>query len=106
MTVAPKTESVRAFTRLGAFNRGEDDLRYYYAVSLFEIGKYDDAKQELAAALPNLQRTRRRRTLPRQDRAERGATGREEIARGHAPRFHASDTTRPRSRSSTTRIRL
>ncbi len=50
-------EAVRAFTRLGTLARGEDDLRYYYAVSLFEIGKYAEAKQELAAALPNLQRT-------------------------------------------------
>jgi hypothetical protein len=50
-------ESVRAFTRLGGLARGEDDLRYYYAVALFEIGKYAEAKQELNAALPNLQRT-------------------------------------------------
>lgn len=50
-------EAVRAFTRLGKFAAGEDDLRYYYAVSLYEIGKYDEAKTELAAALPNLQRT-------------------------------------------------
>jgi len=50
-------EAVRAFTRLGKLARGEDDLRYYHAVSLYEIGKYAEAKQELAAALPNLQRT-------------------------------------------------
>lgn len=50
-------EAVRAFTRLGRFAVGEDDLRYYYAVSLYEIGKYDEARTELAAALPNLQRT-------------------------------------------------
>ena len=50
-------EAVRAFTRLGKLAGGEDDLRYYYAVSLYEIGKYAEAKQELAAALPNLQRT-------------------------------------------------
>ncbi|HYC61341.1 MAG TPA: hypothetical protein VEK79_17430 [Thermoanaerobaculia bacterium] len=50
-------EAVRAFTRLGNFARGEDDLRYYFAVSLYEIGKYADAKRELAIALPNLQRT-------------------------------------------------
>jgi hypothetical protein len=50
-------EAVRAFTRLGKFAIGEDDLRYYYAVSLYEIGKYEEAKTELAAALPNLQRT-------------------------------------------------
>jgi hypothetical protein len=50
-------EAVRAFTRLGKFAIGEDDLRYYYAVSLYETGKYAEAKAELAAALPNLQRT-------------------------------------------------
>jgi Flp pilus assembly protein TadD len=50
-------EAVRAFTRLGTFARGEDDLRYYYAVSLYEIGRYAEAKTELAVALPNLQRT-------------------------------------------------
>jgi hypothetical protein len=50
-------EAVRAFTRLGTLNKGEDDLRYYYAVSLYEIGRYIEARQELAAALPNLQRT-------------------------------------------------
>ncbi|HKR63827.1 MAG TPA: hypothetical protein VJZ00_08850 [Thermoanaerobaculia bacterium] len=50
-------EAVRAFTRLGNFNRGEDDLRYYYAVSLYEIGKFAEAKQNLNTALPNLQRT-------------------------------------------------
>jgi hypothetical protein len=50
-------EAVRAFTRLGKLAGGEDDLRYYYAVSLYESGKYAEAKQELAAALPNLQRT-------------------------------------------------
>ncbi|MEA2465051.1 MAG: hypothetical protein QOJ98_2798 [Acidobacteriota bacterium] len=50
-------EAVRAFTRLGKLAGGEDDLRYYYAVSLYEIGKYAEAKQELSAALPNLQRT-------------------------------------------------
>jgi hypothetical protein len=50
-------EAVRAFTRLGKLANGEDDLRYYYAVSLYEIGKYAEAQHELTAALPNLQRT-------------------------------------------------
>lgn len=50
-------EAVRAFERLGKFAPGEDDLRYYYAVSLYEIGQYSAAKAELAAALPRLQRT-------------------------------------------------
>ncbi|HEX7150913.1 MAG TPA: tetratricopeptide repeat protein [Thermoanaerobaculia bacterium] len=50
-------EAVRAFGKLGALNRGEDDLRYYYAVSLFETGQFAEARDQLAAALPNLQRT-------------------------------------------------
>lgn len=45
-------DAVEAFRNLGTFNRGEEDLRYYNAVSLFEIGHYDDAKKELACALP------------------------------------------------------
>jgi Flp pilus assembly protein TadD len=50
-------QAVSAFTRLGALARGEDDLRYYHAVALFESGRFAEAKQELAAALPNLKRT-------------------------------------------------
>ena len=45
-------DAVEAFRNLGTFNRGEEDLRYYNAVSLFETGHYDDAKKELACALP------------------------------------------------------
>jgi hypothetical protein len=50
-------DSVAAFERLGTFARGEEDLRYYNAVSLFEIGRYDEAKRELACALPYIQAT-------------------------------------------------
>jgi len=45
-------DAVRAFTRLGTFARGEEDLRYYNAVALFETGRYAEAKKELACALP------------------------------------------------------
>ncbi len=41
-----------AFRRLGAFGRGEEDLRYYNAVSLYETGQYADASRELSCALP------------------------------------------------------
>lgn len=50
-------DAVEAFRNLGTFNRGEEDLRYYNAVSLFETGHYDDAKKELACALPYIQVT-------------------------------------------------
>jgi tetratricopeptide (TPR) repeat protein len=50
-------DAVEAFRNLGIFNRGEEDLRYYNAVSLFETGHYDDAKKELACALPYIQVT-------------------------------------------------
>jgi tetratricopeptide (TPR) repeat protein len=45
-------EAVDAFQRLGAFARGEEDLHYYFAVSLYEAGQYDAARRELACALP------------------------------------------------------
>ena len=50
-------DAVEAFRDLGTFSRGEEDLRYYNAVSLFETGHYDDAKKELACALPYIQIT-------------------------------------------------
>jgi tetratricopeptide (TPR) repeat protein len=50
-------DAVEAFRNVGTFNRGEEDLRYYNAVSLFETGHYDDAKKELACALPYIQVT-------------------------------------------------
>lgn len=49
--------AVRAFARLGSFLRGEEDLRYYDAVSLFETGDYEQARIELSCALPYLQVT-------------------------------------------------
>lgn len=49
--------SVAAFRRMGAFARGEEDLRYYFAVSLYESGAYRDAQRELACALPFIEIT-------------------------------------------------
>jgi tetratricopeptide (TPR) repeat protein len=49
------TEAVEAFKRLGPFARGEADLRYYDAVALYETGHYDDARRQLACALPYLE---------------------------------------------------
>jgi len=49
--------AVGAFERAGAFAKGEELYRYYYAVALYESGRYADAKRELAAALPFIQTT-------------------------------------------------
>ena len=46
-----------AFDRIGELQRGEEDLRYYKAVSLFETGDYYDARKEIACALPYLEVT-------------------------------------------------
>ena len=46
-----------AFDRVGELRRGEEDLRYYKAVSLFETGDYYDARKEIACALPYLEVT-------------------------------------------------
>jgi tetratricopeptide (TPR) repeat protein len=46
-----------AFDRLGDLHRGEEDLRYYKAVSLFETGAYFDARKELTCALPYIEVT-------------------------------------------------
>jgi len=51
------TDAVIAFKNLGAFAHGEEDLRYYNAVSLYETGRYDEAKKEMTCALPYLQQT-------------------------------------------------
>ena len=51
------SDAVEAFRNLGTFAPNESDLRYYNAVSLFETGRYDDAKKELACALPYIQIT-------------------------------------------------
>jgi hypothetical protein len=50
-------DAVDAFRNLGTFRRGEEDLRYYFAISLFETGHYDAAKKELACALPYIELT-------------------------------------------------
>jgi hypothetical protein len=50
----PATE---AFGRMVPFAKGEEDLRYYYAVALFEIGNFAESKRELACALPFIQLT-------------------------------------------------
>ena len=50
-------DSAAAFKRLGLFAKGEEDLRYYNAVALYEIGAYQEAKKELACALPFIQVT-------------------------------------------------
>jgi hypothetical protein len=44
--------TARAFAKLGTFMRGEEDLRYYNAVALYETGRYAGAKHELSCALP------------------------------------------------------
>jgi len=49
--------TVRAFERAGAFAKGEEPYRYYFAVALYESGRYRDAKRELAAALPFIELT-------------------------------------------------
>jgi hypothetical protein len=46
-----------AFLKLVPYGHGEEDLRYYNAVSLYETGEYDEAKKELACALPYIQVT-------------------------------------------------
>jgi len=50
-------DAASALRRLGTFARGEEDLRYYYAVSLYETGNVDEAGRQLACALPYLQVT-------------------------------------------------
>ena len=49
--------AVRAFQRAGSFARSEAQAQYYLAVSLYESGRYRDAKHELAAALPFIEAT-------------------------------------------------
>jgi len=51
------SDAANALRRLGTFARGEEDLRYYYAVSLYETGNVDEAGRQLACALPYLQVT-------------------------------------------------
>ena len=49
--------ALRAFDKLGTFARGEEDLRYYKAVALYETGRYGEAKKELECALPFIELT-------------------------------------------------
>lgn len=49
--------AANAFRKLAPYARGEEDLRYYNAVSLYETGDYAEAKKELACALPYIQIT-------------------------------------------------
>ena len=49
--------AANAFRKLVPYAHGEEDLRYYNAVSLYETGDYDEAKKELACALPYIQVT-------------------------------------------------
>jgi tetratricopeptide (TPR) repeat protein len=44
--------AARAFQRAGTLGRGEEPYHYYYAVALYEGGRYGEAKRELAASLP------------------------------------------------------
>jgi hypothetical protein len=50
-------DAAGAFRRLGAFGKGEEDLRYYYAVALYETGSFAEARKELSCALPFIERT-------------------------------------------------
>lgn len=50
-------QALSAFDRLGMLGRGEEDLRYYHAVVLYETGNYEQARRELACALPFIQVT-------------------------------------------------
>lgn len=49
--------ALRAFARAGAIQKGEEYLRYYRAVSMFETGDYKNAKLELKEALPHIEIT-------------------------------------------------
>lgn len=50
-------DAVQAFRRLGTLGRGEEDLHYYFAVSLYESGEYEAARHELMCALPYIELT-------------------------------------------------
>ena len=47
----------REFVRKLRLPEGEEDLRYYNAVALYETGNYQEAQKELACALPFIQVT-------------------------------------------------
>jgi tetratricopeptide (TPR) repeat protein len=49
--------AIRAFERAGGIGKGEEQYHYYYAVALYESGRYAGAKRELRAALPFIEVT-------------------------------------------------
>jgi tetratricopeptide (TPR) repeat protein len=49
--------AIRAFERAGAIGAGEEQYHYYYAVALYENGRYHEAKREMQAALPFIEVT-------------------------------------------------
>jgi hypothetical protein len=50
-------QAVDAFARIAPFSDREADLRYYNAVSLYETGRFVEARHELACALPLIRQT-------------------------------------------------
>ena len=51
------TGTIRAFERAGPIGAGEEHFHYYYAIALYESGRYAAAKRELRAALPFIEVT-------------------------------------------------
>ena len=49
--------AIRAFQKAGSIGAGEEQYHYYYAVALYENGRYAEAKRELQAALPFIEVT-------------------------------------------------
>jgi len=49
--------AARAFQRAGSIGRGEEQYHYYFAVALYETGRYAEAKRELAASIPYITAT-------------------------------------------------
>ena len=49
--------ALTAFERAGTLRSGEEPYRYYMAVAAFELGQFDRARKELAAALPFIELT-------------------------------------------------
>jgi tetratricopeptide (TPR) repeat protein len=49
--------AIRAFQKAGSLGAGEEQYHYYYAVALYENGRYAEAKRELQAALPFIEVT-------------------------------------------------
>jgi hypothetical protein len=50
-------DAARAFQRAGTLVHGEEQYHYYYAVTLYETGRYAEAKRELAVSLPYIAAT-------------------------------------------------